>query len=397
MKPGHNMESRPTEEFDIASGAPFNALQKRLGLIRDGRLNIGRRVALFVFIAWCMPLILCGIGGPGSGPEAVKAYLLEMPVWARYFIAVALFVMMEKQARTRLQALLRQFFHAPILSRTAFAPATDAVRQAVRECDSRRAEFACLLAAIAVSWTLHARLTTVGDFSWARQPGAAGAYVTLAGWWVIGISNLLFSFLLFRWFWRFLVWCRLLGRMARLEMRLVSTHPDGRAGLSFVSKHANAFTLFVLAIGCVVGAVLATQLMNDSLEASLYGYVMALWLALVLVAFCAPLLPFNKPLAKLKEDTLIEYNALATRHFRAAERSMLGENVAAADEDGTAEQETPDPSKTMLLVEKQSVSLINIRSLLPIQLAALLPLAITGITFLPLKEILALMKKILLF
>jgi len=391
------MPPDPVETFDISSEGPFYAFQERLGLIGEGQRNIGRRVLLFVLIAWGMPLVLSVFGGPGAGLPAMKEYLGELSIWARYFLAIALFVIMEKQAGAQLRDLLKQLFDSPILSRAVRAPASEAVAWAVRRFGSPWAELACLLAAIAVSWILHVRLAAAGDFSWARQPGEAGAYVTAAGWWVIAVSNPLFSFLLFRWFWRFVVWCGLLKSLASLEMRLVSTHPDGRGGMGFIGAYPNAFLLLVLAIGSVIGAMLATQLVQGSLEASLWAYVMGAWLVLVLAAFCTPLLPFNKPLARLKQATLVKYDGIATRYFRSAERSMLGENVVATDEDDEETQAAADPSKTMLLVNKQSVTLINFRKLLPTQLAALLPLAAAGAAFLPLKEILSLLKKILLF
>jgi len=391
------MESHSFERFDIASGAPFNTLQARLGLIRDGRRHTFRRAVLFVFVAWGVPLVLCGIAGLAGDSDAMRGYLGELPIWARFFLAISLFVFMEPQASVQLQRLLNQFSYAPILSPASLTGASAAVKQAVRRRDSRGAELLCLVAAVMVSWLLYARLMESGAYSWAKQSGAAGGHLTAAGWWIIAVSNPLFSFLLFRWIWRFTVWNGLLKSLAQLDMRLVSTHPDGRGGLGFVGTYPNAFTLFVLALGCVIGAVLATLLMQESLEASLYGYVMALWLALVLVALCVPLLPFNKLLARLKRETLVRYNAVATQHFRAAERAVLGKNVAAGDEESGEPVGAPDPSKTMVLVNKQAVTLINLKALMPVQFAALLPVAAAGITLLPLKEILALMKKVLLF
>jgi hypothetical protein len=41
----------------------------------------------------------------------------------------------------------------------------------------------------------------------------------------------LFWFLLLRWLWRHAVWGLLLRDLARLELRLVATHPDGAGGL----------------------------------------------------------------------------------------------------------------------------------------------------------------------
>ena len=400
-EPGANADGvelpEPVVNFDVASGAPFNALQERLGLIGAQHRQIGLRVFVFIFIAWGIPLLLAILGGPGASLDAAKLYLSEISIWARYVLAIGLFIIMEVSAASQLRNLVRQFFYAPVLSREAFSPAARAVADTLRAFDSRLAEIISLIAAAGVSWVLYTRMLSAEGDTWARMVDGGGTTITLAGWWVIVISNPLFTFLLLRWLWRFLVWCRLLKRLSTLELRTVSTHPDGQGGIGFVGAYPNAFVLFVLAISFVIGSVLANQVLQTGLETTVYASVMTLWLVLVLIVFSIPLMFFNEPLATLKQETLIQYNALATRHFREVERSQLGENITAKSDQPEANEETSDPTKTLQGVAKQSGTLVNFKKLLPVQLAALVPLVIAGSAYLPFKELLGLLKKILFF
>jgi hypothetical protein len=109
-----------------------------------------------------------------------------------------------------------------------------------------------------------------------------------------------------------------------LELRLVATHPDGHGGLAFIGQYPNAYTLFMFALSCVLGAAIAQELMTGVLATATYGYLMGVWLFTVLVILAWPLLAFRKPLADLKECTLLLSSAQATRHHRAAEREALG-------------------------------------------------------------------------
>ena len=92
--------------------------------------------------------------------------------------------------------------------------------------------------------------------------GPEGARLTAAGWWCALVSSPVFWFLLLRWLWRHAVWGLLLRDLARLELRLVATHPDGAGGLAFIGQYPNAFAAFVFALSCVLGAAIARALLQ---------------------------------------------------------------------------------------------------------------------------------------
>ena len=189
----------------------------------------------------------------------------------------------------------------------------------------------------------------------------------------------------------------LLRELAATELRLVATHPDGHGGLTFVGQYPNAYTTFIFALSCVIGAAVANQMLDVGLGATTYGYIMAGWLLIVLALFAIPLLAFRKPLTALKERTILVCSAQATRHFRAVERELLDANMSAAkDADPLTAKEISDPSKALAAAQKMSTLPFSRSALLPLSVAALLPLVAAGSTQLPLKEMVSVVKRLLL-
>ena len=109
-------EARRIGEYLASHGGPFFELQRRLGVLREDALLAGRRAVLFVSLAWGVPLVLTLIAGRAFGPAAAHPYLLDFGAWARFFIAVGLFVLAEQQVEYGLNGKLGQLARAPILA-----------------------------------------------------------------------------------------------------------------------------------------------------------------------------------------------------------------------------------------------------------------------------------------
>jgi len=385
------------DDYLAAHGGPFYELQKRLGLLHESSLRVGRRAILFVALCFGVPLILSLLEGHGFGAQGTRPFIYDLGVWSRFFVAVGLFILVERRVEIKLRATLREFAEAPILDPSSFAAAATAVSAALRRRDSRIAEGVCLILAYGATLVTFSNALEGPETGWAVQGPEGSKYLTLAGWWCILISNPIFWFLLLRGLWRLAVWAMLLSDLARLKFRLVATHPDGHGGLAFLSRYPNAYVMFVLGISAVVGAVLARQLVAGTLATTTYGTVIAGWLFIVLALFAIPFLAFVTPLSEVKRKTLLEASAKATQFQRLAERKAFGKNIAAPDtEEAEKQTEVGDPSKTFDAARKMSVYLFNRSALVPVAGAAILPLAAAGLTMLPYKDILSIAKKLLL-
>ena len=216
-------------------------------------------------------------------------------------------------------------------------------REVVRLRDSGAAEIVCLVLAIALDLE-GSPFARRGNSSWAVQVADGAARLTLAGWWTELVSLPLFYFLLLRGLWRYLIWAWLLSRLASLELRLVATHPDGKA--ASVSRRISE-CLFDVRVRHEFGDGdhrCAARVRNEHFVRHLRLHHHRLARDRVRL-FVAPLLAFSKPLGELKRRSEELLGAQATRYHRAAERALIGRNVVANDpSEADPERAAADPS-----------------------------------------------------
>jgi hypothetical protein len=393
----HDTQTGPVREKQIADflashGGPFYELQARLRLLSADALKVRSRAVVFVAVAWAVPFVL---GLPTSLSLREGSFLTDLGVWARFFVAIAAFVLAEEQVERRLRVKLAQFLRAPLLAPESTAPAAAAVVLALKERDSRLAETIILVLAGGAALFSFFTLKSGDASSWASVHTVDGNMLTASGWWSVCISLPLCIFLLLRGLWRHFVWARLLRKIATLELRLVATHPDGKGGLGFLADYPNAYMLFVFGMSSVIAAALTKHHMQAPISISTFGIVMGSWLAIVIALFAYPLAAFSPPLARLKESALLWLGAEATRYHRAAERKLLGRNIV-ANAEGEADEDLSDPTKVFETTRKLSSVLLSRSAIIPVAAAALVPFSIAGAAWLPYKDILSVLKKLLL-
>jgi hypothetical protein len=383
-------------DYRASHGGPFFELQRRLGMLRENAMHAGRRAAIFVTIAWGVPLLLSLVEGHAFGPKDERPFLLDFGSLARFFIAVGLFLLSETEVENGLRTKIRQFVRAPVLAPSSFEDAADAVATALKRRSSSIAEIVCLAIAILGGFALWEQWHHAEASTWAAQVDDAGAHITFAGWWAIVFSAPIFYFLLLRGLWRYIVWALLLWRISRLDLRLVASHPDGKGGLGFVAEYPNAYALFVFGVSSAAAIVVVRHVFDSGISSVTFGYIISAWLAIVLVFFGFPLIAFTRPLGELKRKALEDLGAQATVFHRQAERALLGHNLIANDPaEATPVPPIADPSGQYAISRKFSIFLLSRTSLIPIAAAALVPFAIAGATKLPYKEVFALVKKLL--
>lgn len=382
--------------FLIARGGPFYDLQLKAKLIRGKGLNPVVRALVFVSLAWGVPLILSVVAGTALGPLAARPFLLDPGAWARFFLAIGLLVLAETQIEEHLREGVRQLFDGRLLTPKSLGPAKAAVARALRRRNSTLAELICLLLALLASGVLLMNDQNGTSSSWATTINDASTSVSPAAWWSIIVSNTLFWFLVGRALWRHIIWSLLLRDLSRLETRLVASHPDGHGGLGFIGKYPNAYVLFTVAVSGVISAAVTHQVLHGTFTVSALSTIMGLWLALIFAYFGIPLICFMRLLSDLKKSSLLAAATRGTEYQRQAERKTLGRNVI-ADEGNVTEDEIPDPAKFYEAAKKLSPMLVTRATLVPVSAAALLPFAAAGFTQLPIKELIPVLKHLLLF
>jgi hypothetical protein len=384
-------------EYSLFHGGPFYELQRRLRLVRQDRENSLQRAAVFVALAWAVPLLLSFYEGKAWGPFADRPYLLHLTAWARFFVCVGIFVLMEPFVGQRLAAVLRRLLRSNLLAPGSEPAAAAAIKQALIRSRKFSAELTCFLVAAVLSSLSALVVLDANPKSWVLHHGIDRTSLSLAAWWSLIVSAPIFYFLLARWAWRLIVWGTLLRDLAALNLRLVVTHPDGYGGIGFVGEYPNAYTPFIFAISCNTGATVAELLIRGTMGGASYVYVMIGWLIIVHATISLPLFTFSNSLSELKRKTLERCGVQATRYQRAVERRVLGANiVATSDAETTQVGEIPDPGALFAAAKKMSTFLFNRATLLPVSAAALAPLVAAGATQIPIETLLKALKRLLL-
>lgn len=379
---------------------PFYRLQRRLGLIGEHSLNVGRRALLFAGLAWLPVLGLAALQGLAWGGASERALLLDFRVHA-FAVAIAAFIVMERAADQRLGWLLSQFIARGIVSEASRPGLVRTHQASLRRSGNAWAEAAMLLLAYAMSWLWlnHAAAQSPGG-SWVGQVVDGRWQPSWAGGWVLGVTAPLYGFLLLRWLWRFGCWALMLRDLARCELRLVATHADRCGGLSFIGLYPSTYTLFVFAFSSVTSAGVLRQIVHHGAGLTSFKFEAIGLIVFVMVAFVLPLCAFTPLLLGLKRRGLADYGALVSRHNLAFEARWIGgpgDGVDGAEALGSPDVSSlADLAAGYELVTRIKAVPVSKASLAPLLLGALLPVVVVATTQVPFKQVLGALKALLL-
>jgi hypothetical protein len=387
----------PTDErFSLVIGGPFYRLQQRLGLLGPDLLPTARTAALLALIAWLPPAILSVFeGNDWAGTLAAGSYFLDFSAYARFLPAVLMFTLMEPIAELRLGAMVHQFQQSRLVRDNEQSLFAAALGRADRRSGSTWAELVILGVAFAVSAAaIHTNLEVLRTSWLGAGPADSSAALSPAGWWAMLVSYPLFWFLLLRWIWRFIVWAILLRDIARLDLRLVATHPDRGGGIGFLGLYPPTFAPLVFALSCVTAAVTLQSILFAGMALKSTGMIFLVWLIVVVLIFVGPLFVFCLPLVRLKKRALLEYGNLATGHNRAFEERWLRPTQMPEDMLGAPEVSSlADLGTGFAAVEAMRPIPAGQETVLPLFIAAALPWLAVLATQMPLVQILAMLAK----
>ena len=360
----------PGAEFSLLGG-PLHRLASRAGLVRHGTNTflVGVVVGL---VPWLIGVLL-------AAAEGRLAQLFSMDVigaHVRLLVAIPLFFACESMLDPQLGRFARYFARTGLLTGEALAAFETQLARTMRWRDAWVPEAACLAAAVLMALT-SPNTPWGGVTSGAAVEGAA----SLAGWWwFVGLT--LFRFLLFRWIWRFALWCHLLWRLSRLDLRLMPAHADGRGGLAILGNVQSHLLPLVVAISAVLSASFAEDLVTGraQLESIYLAFVATLLGASVLLL--GPLAVFAPRLWACRQQGLHEYMELAARYASAFQRKWF-------DADAVPHEPLLGSADIQTLADlSTSVAIVRNMRVLPIGSKMLWALA--GSTLVPMLPLLAL-------
>lgn len=382
-------------DFPLLEGGPLYRLLSRAGLTRpEGQWPISCAV-VFILITWVPMLILAWMQGVAYGDKVRIPLLMDFAAYTRFLISMPLLILAEAAVAPRLSGAASSLIQRGLVrdgDRQAWQTITNRTLQ-LR--DSNWAEFAILI--LAYLGTLSAVMILPSNASTWHLLGGAVPSPSLAGWWWVLIGLPLFQFLIYRWFWRLLIWYSFLWRTSRLDLNLTPTHFDAAGGLGSVGGAQEGFGLLALALMAGPAGVFAREIFLNRIPLGEYKFIIAGLVVLMLCVFLGPLFMFSPHLVAARRAGLREYGLLATVYCRAFDAKWMG-GQRPGDEAllGTSDiQSLADLGNSYAFVSRMRTVPFGIRTAALLALASLAPMLPLVTSVVPLRDVFDLFLKIL--
>jgi hypothetical protein len=317
-----------------------------------------------------------------------ESFLLDWSAYARWLVGVPLLIVAEGVCIPWMGRTARQFVDAGLVTEPDHPRYEAVAASARRRLNSTWPEILVMGLAYLTAYAWNAVAMREGRSTWLAPLAHGGRALSSAGWWSLLVSQPLFLALLYGWLWRVVVWALFLWQVARLDLKLVATHPDGAGGLGFVRTSTRTFVILAFALGAVVAGGVANRVLYAGVPLPHYKYAVAVLVALTLLLFAGPLLVFSNSLRRAKWEGAMTYGAVAVEMGQQFERKWLRSD--AGRESGALE--APDFSATVDLygivanLREMKLTLCDREGVMLLAVATLLPFSPLVLTVVPLDK-----------
>ncbi len=384
--------------FSPVLGGPLYNLLRGAHLSDDALSMVRRRMVVFSLVAWLPLLLLSAVDGHLLGGSVAIPFLKDVGLHVRFLVAMPLLIAAELIVHVRLRIVTQMFMERHLIPESEKSAFQAAIASALRLRDSVLAEVLLIafvyLVGITIVWRHYAVLPAA---TWYATPGAEGSSLTRAGAWYGYVSVPIFQFLLLRWYYRILIWTRLLWQLSRLKLSLVPTHPDRVGGLGFLAYTPRAFAPLLLAHGAVLSSGLANRIFYLGVSLTQFKFEILLVVVLMLFLALGPLLVFTPPLARAKREGNLEYGTLAESYSRAFDVKWLRGQAGEESLLGSADiQSLADMGNSVAVVQSMRISLLTREAIILVAAVTIAPVVPLVLTLIPLDELLKKLLGILL-
>ena len=379
-------------------GGPLFRFLYGAHLTNDACQLVRRRIFVFAALAWLPLLVLSAFDGHLLGGNVAVPFLKDVGSHVRFLLAMPLLIAAELIVHDRLRPVARMFLERHIIPEREQPRFEAALSSAIRLRDSMIAELILIvvvyLVGVTVIWRHYAVLDTA---TWYATPTADGIRLTRAGVWYGYVSIPILQFLVFRWYYRILIWMRLLWQVSRIDLSLIPTHPDRVGGLGFLTLTPRAFAPLLVAHGAVLSAGLAMQIFYLGSNLTQFKSEVLMVVIFMLCLFLLPLLVFTPQLARAKRAGLREYGTLAEKYGRAFDTKWLRGQAGEEPLLGSSDiQSLADLGNSVAVVASMRISLVTRDAIILLSALTIAPVIPLLLTLMPLEDLLKKLLGILL-
>lgn len=318
---------RDSQDFSLVLGGPLFQLLVRSHLATPALELMHRRILCICLFAW-LPLLLFTLIDGRAWTGTGLPFLHDIEMHARFLVALPLLIAAELLVHRRLRLIVGQFVERNVITEAMLPQFRAIIASAMKLRNSVVIELVLFLLIFVGGHYLWNSISSLGkigarDGTWYAVATAGGTHLTPAGYWYAFLSRPLFQFFLVRWYLRLFIWARFLWQSSRLELNLISTHPDRAAGLGFLGGCSVVFAPLVMAHSALLAGIMANPILFAGAKLTEYKLEI-FWTVLFNLAFVlGPLFVFSTGLLRAKRIGLREYGLLANRYVREFDRKWV--------------------------------------------------------------------------
>ena len=319
-------------DFSLVAGGPLYQLWRRARL-SDEELHFTRRRALLMaMIAWLPLLLLSVMEGNALGGGTAMSFLQDIEIHARMLAAIPLLMLAEVWTHRQLPPVIRRFVEDELVTDATRPSFEAAIASAMRWRNSVVAELLLIVFVYTLGMAVVWRTQFALDVNtWYAVVDGERLRPTMAGIWMAWVSIPIFMFLFLRWCFRLCIWTRFLWQVARLDLDLEPTHPDGLAGLHFLVLSERAYRPILLAMGSVLSGMIANRILHTGAALADFKLEIFAMVVLLLLAVLGPLLVFMPNLRAVRRWGLLEYGTVGQRYAREFRRKWVGDGQTTSE------------------------------------------------------------------
>jgi hypothetical protein len=371
-----------SSDFSLVNGGLLNRFWRSTRLSGDALQWVPRRALAMALLAWVPLLLLAMAEGNAWGDDVALTFLKDFETHLRLLVAVPLLILAEVKVHQRLRQIVRAFVEHGLVPDAARPRFEAAIASAMRLRNSVVPELLLIVFVYSAGLYVWRNQVSLDVDSWWVVAGDWPARLSMAGWWAALVSMPVFQFLMLRWYFRFFIWARFLWHVSRIDLNLKPTHPDGTAGLRFLSLTGRAYSLFLLAMGTVLAGMIANRIFYAGARLLEFKVEVIGWVAVLVFLILGPLIIFLPTLRAVRRKGILEYGVLGQRYAQEFDRKWV-HGGRAPDEPllGHADiQSLADLRNAMMIVEGMHLTPFgakNVTILAAYVLAPVAPLLLT--------------------
>jgi len=304
-------------EFSPVRGGPFFQLLRRTYLTGEAMELLQRRVLIIPMIAWLPLMLLTSLSG-----TRLFSFLHDVEVHVRLLIALPILIAAETVVHSRMRPAERIFVNRRIVMPDDLPRFDRAVASAIRLRNSYIVELMLVILVYTFGLWLWSSRVPIATPTWYAMPGGRW-HLTPAGYWYVFLSIPIVQFVLLRWYFRLFIWYRFLWQVSRINLNLITTHPDRCAGLGFLGKSAYAFGPILFAQGTMLAGVVASRVLYRGENLRSFELQIAGFVVFFVLAILGPLVMFSQRLAIAKRRGLASYGQLAQDYVEGFQQKWI--------------------------------------------------------------------------